>query len=204
MIKELFSVYRPRFARVIVYMLQASEYQVLAYLKWLERTKNFNKVMRRRELIMTRPAKLLLRAIRVGMFIQVEAGIYLAYRAYHIHHSVKRLVLVAAFLLSTPVVWAYLVVAPLIVGRWLVIKPYYFFIVRKSAQIFAHHPGAKIAIAGSYGKTTMKEILATVLAEGHKVAATPANKNVPISHAQFAKKLKGDEEILIIEYGEGE
>jgi UDP-N-acetylmuramoyl-tripeptide--D-alanyl-D-alanine ligase len=49
----------------------------------------------------------------------------------------------------------------------------------------------------------MKELLNTVLSEGKKVAATPANKNVAISHAYFAAKLKGDEDILLIEYGEG-
>jgi UDP-N-acetylmuramoyl-tripeptide--D-alanyl-D-alanine ligase len=46
--------------------------------------------------------------------------------------------------------------------------------------------------------------LLTVLSEGKKVAATPANKNVSISHAYFARKLQGDEDILVIEYGEGE
>lgn len=70
-------------------------------------------------------------------------------------------------------------------------------------MLFSKHPGTRIAVAGSYGKTTMKEILLTVLSEGKKVAATPATKNVPISHAKFAQSLKGDEEILIIEYGEG-
>ncbi len=58
-------------------------------------------------------------------------------------------------------------------------------------------------MAGSYGKTSMKEILLTVLAEGKKVAATPANMNVATSHAKFARGLKGDEEVVIIEFGEG-
>ena len=49
----------------------------------------------------------------------------------------------------------------------------------------------------------MKELLNTVLSEGLKVRATPANKNVSISHARFAAKLTGDEDVLIIEYGEG-
>ncbi|MBC7708236.1 hypothetical protein H7Y63_03365, partial [Polaromonas sp.] len=66
-----------------------------------------------------------------------------------------------------------------------------------------NHPGAKIAVAGSYGKTTMKELLATVLSEGLDVAATPANKNVSSSHAYFARKLTGTEDVLVIEYGEG-
>ncbi|QQS18566.1 hypothetical protein IPL68_00420 [Candidatus Saccharibacteria bacterium] len=45
-------------------------------------------------------------------------------------------------------------------------------------QIFHNHPGLRIAIAGSYGKTTMKELLATVLGEAKNVAATPGNMNV--------------------------
>jgi UDP-N-acetylmuramoyl-tripeptide--D-alanyl-D-alanine ligase len=49
----------------------------------------------------------------------------------------------------------------------------------------------------------MKELLLTVFSEGKKVAATPANKNVASSHAQFAASLRGDEDILLIEYGEG-
>jgi UDP-N-acetylmuramoyl-tripeptide--D-alanyl-D-alanine ligase len=48
----------------------------------------------------------------------------------------------------------------------------------------------------------MKELLLTVLSEGLNVAATPANKNVASSHAIFASKLQGDEDVLIIEYGE--
>jgi UDP-N-acetylmuramoyl-tripeptide--D-alanyl-D-alanine ligase len=75
--------------------------------------------------------------------------------------------------------------------------------IKRSRRLFGEHRAIKIAVAGSYGKTTMKEILATVLAEDKKVAATPANMNVPVSHARFAKKLSGDEDVLIIEYGEG-
>jgi UDP-N-acetylmuramoyl-tripeptide--D-alanyl-D-alanine ligase len=48
----------------------------------------------------------------------------------------------------------------------------------------------------------MKEILLTVLSEGKKVVATPANKNVALSHAIFAKSLAKDVDIIIIEYGE--
>jgi UDP-N-acetylmuramoyl-tripeptide--D-alanyl-D-alanine ligase len=48
----------------------------------------------------------------------------------------------------------------------------------------------------------MKELLRIVLSEGLKVAATPANLNVAISHARFAHKLAGNEDVLLIEYGE--
>lgn len=88
-------------------------------------------------------------------------------------------------------------------ARYLVVKPQDIKNIQKSQGVFKSHKAVKIAVAGSYGKTTMKEMLQTVLSEGKKVAATPANKNVASEHAKFAKKLSGDEDILIIEFGEG-
>ena len=58
------------------------------------------------------------------------------------------------------------------------------------------------AIAGSFGKTTMKEMLLTTLSEGKKVAATPGNMNTPLGISRFVERLTGDEEILIFELGE--
>jgi UDP-N-acetylmuramoyl-tripeptide--D-alanyl-D-alanine ligase len=61
----------------------------------------------------------------------------------------------------------------------------------------------RIAVLGSYGKTTMKELLVTVLSEGKKIKATPGNKNVVISHARWVNtKIDGDEDVLVFEYGE--
>jgi UDP-N-acetylmuramyl pentapeptide synthase len=200
--RALFSLYGWRYAEVIVYMLQSTEYKVPAYLKWLHRTKDFSKVMYRRKLEKTRIARLLMLALRVGMYGQLAVGAALAVLAYQTSNillSVLSLLLVVSF----PLVWAYLVAVPLQLGRWLVMNPKYRREIKASEKIFAQHQAIKIAVAGSYGKTSMKELLATVLSEGKKVAATPANKNVAISHARFAQRLHGDEDILVIEYGEG-
>lgn len=183
-------------------MLQASEYNVRAYLNWLWQTNNFSKVMHRKQLVMTRPAKLLLTFVRLGLTAQFLIVLVFLVIGYHNHNPADYLFGVGAFL-SAPVVWAHLVVLPLILGRWLVVKPYYRTQVHSSKKNFANHKAVKIAVAGSYGKTSMKEMLLTVLSEGKKVAATPANKNVAISHARFAKQLTGDEDVLVIEYGEG-
>jgi UDP-N-acetylmuramoyl-tripeptide--D-alanyl-D-alanine ligase len=75
--------------------------------------------------------------------------------------------------------------------------------LKQARAIFGRHPGIKIAILGSYGKTTMKELLLAVLSSQKTVAATPGNKNVAISHARWAKKLTGKEDVVLIEYGEG-
>lgn len=202
MFKGLTSLYRPSFARTVVYMLQATDYQPMAYLRWFWRTDDFDRIMHRRELVMTGPARLLLRVLQLGLILQYTAGLIFLIWAVK-SHSYLLAQLALTLIITAPVLWGHLIVIPLLVGRWIIIKPYHWWKVRRSAAAFANHSGIKVAVAGSYGKTTMKEILATVLAEGKKVAATPANKNVGISHAGFIKKLKGDEQILIIEFGEG-
>lgn len=183
-------------------MLQSTEYQVAPYLAWYWRTTNFATVMNRRTLDPTKAARLLLLAVRCGMSLQIVIGfglLVLGYTGNSSNRTFAGLILLAAY----PVVWAHLLALPIGFGRKFISAPAERRLIAESAAIFANHPGVKIAVAGSYGKTTMKELLATVIAEGLAVAATPANKNVSISHAYFARKLSGHEDALIIEYGEG-
>jgi len=202
MLRNYLSIYRPDFPKVVVYMLQATEYQIGPYLRWLWRTSDFSKVMHRKTLVMTKPAKLLLITLYIGILTQLSLATVLG--IWGISEPVPGLPLVALILFfCAPVVWSHLIVLPLILGRMFIIRPSHAVQVRKSHKSFKEHKALKIAVAGSYGKTTLKEMLLTVLSEGKKVAATPANLNVPISHARFAKKLSGDEDVLILEYGEG-
>jgi UDP-N-acetylmuramoyl-tripeptide--D-alanyl-D-alanine ligase len=200
--KSFLSFYRPKYAVTVVYMLQACEYQVRPYLKWFWRTNDFGKVMYRKTLVKTKPAKLLLAAIGIGMLAQFVLAIHYGIVSYQNGVAAEVLLATGIFLL-TPMTWAHLIVLPLEIGRLVISKPKQKVVIKRSRKTFANQKAIKIAIAGSYGKTTMKEILLTVLSEGKRVAATPANKNVAISHAYFANKLKGDEDVLIIEYGEG-
>ena len=202
MMRGLISLYLPSYPTVLVYMLQNTEYQAGPYLRWYWRTKDYSDVMKRRTLDRTKAASLLLLALRLGMLLQIAAGLLLIYLGLW-QHVVGAAAFGAAVIVAYPVVWAHLLVVPLTMGRWGLNGPATKQAINQSEKLFAAHPAIKIAVAGSYGKTTMKELLATVLAEGKKVAATPANKNVSVSHAHFAKKLAGDEDILIIEYGEG-
>jgi len=60
-----------------------------------------------------------------------------------------------------------------------------------------------IGIAGSYGKTSMKETLKTVLAQKLIVEATPESVNTPIGVARFIQEKVDDKtDVLIIEMGE--
>jgi UDP-N-acetylmuramoyl-tripeptide--D-alanyl-D-alanine ligase len=183
-------------------MLQSTEYHEAPYLAWYWRTQDFSKVAKRRQLRRTRAAQLLLAAVSFGMAVQVAVGLALI-ALWYWHGFVGGWAFGLALIVSYPVVWAHLILAPLFLGRLLIAGPRERMAVIASERVFKDHSGAKIAIAGSYGKTSMKELLLTVLSEGKRVAATPANKNVSISHAQFAQSLTGNEDILLIEYGEG-
>lgn len=203
MIRQLLSLYSPRYPTVLVYMLQASEYRSRPYLKWLHRTKDFSRVMKRRSLDRTRRARLLLIALRLGVLAQLLIGAALVYLGVT-GHLTGGVFFGLALIIVYPLVWPYLILVPLVLARGLITDPKEWRQADRAREIFEGHEGLRIAVLGSYGKTTMKELLRTVLSEKLKVAATPANKNVTASHAAFARTLKGDEDVLIIEYGEGE
>ncbi|MEK7618445.1 MAG: UDP-N-acetylmuramoyl-tripeptide--D-alanyl-D-alanine ligase [Patescibacteria group bacterium] len=60
-----------------------------------------------------------------------------------------------------------------------------------------------IGIAGSYGKTTMKEVLRQVLSSKHQVLSTLDSVNTPVGVARWIlNKVDASTEIIIIEMGE--
>ena len=202
MMPLIVALYLPSYAVTVVYMLQNTEYHIWPYLRWFWRTQDFSKVERRRQLQRTKPARTLLLTLWCGMALQILVGLLLI-GLWYWHGLTGGWAFGLALIISYPVVWAHLILVPLVIGRFFIIKPRERWLVIHSEQIFKNHKGFKVAIAGSYGKTSMKEVLLAVLGESKKVAATPANKNVTVSHAEFARSLSGDEDILLIEYGEG-
>lgn len=77
-------------------------------------------------------------------------------------------------------------------------------IVAKAARKIKSLPNIKvIGIAGSYGKTTMKEVLAAVLSSHFKIAATPESVNTPVGIARWILKFADQgTEVVIVEMGE--
>lgn len=174
----------------------------MPYLLWFYRTHDFSKVAYRRTLDSTRAARGLSFMLTVGIYAQILLGVSLLI-AGHTEELTELYYFGLALILSAPLLWAHLIVIFVMLSKWLVLIPQ----EAKHAQVakatLGSHQAVKIAVAGSYGKTTMKELLLTVLSEGKKTVATPANKNVTSSHAAFAKNLNGSEDVIIVEYGEG-
>lgn len=195
--KRWFVYFSPVYVKTLVYMLQSTEYQPVVYLGWWWRTRDFSSVTRRGGLDLTRPARLLLGALNAGIVVYLGCAIWLIVSGWFI----GGIILIVLY----PVIWAHLLVLPVWIGRLVLVDPARARTIAASEKIFARESKKSviIAVTGSYGKTSMKELLTTVLSTQLNVAATPANFNVPTSHARFAQTLSGEEDIVVIEYGEG-
>lgn len=185
----------------IVYMLQSSEYDVVEYFKWVQRTTDFSNVMRRSTLKYTNKAKVLLVLSHLTTYILYALVIVLWFVA-NDKYSIVHLYFSIMILVATPWFLAYFITIPLILGKVLIQNPRERQIIKEAKSIIKNHNGLKVAIVGSFGKTTAKEILATILTVGKNIACTPGNMNTPIGISRFAKKLSGDEDVLIFEMGE--
>ncbi|MFH1838246.1 MAG: UDP-N-acetylmuramoyl-tripeptide--D-alanyl-D-alanine ligase [Candidatus Kuenenbacteria bacterium] len=196
--KNWLSHYYPHYIRSLVYMLQATEYNVGDYLNWYKRTKNFSKVEHRKHLIKTPKAILIFIIAWVILLSFYGAAFFLFWLKLGL---IKYIFCVSIFLLA-PYFLAYGIIIPIILIKIFIQWPIEFIIIQDARQKLKKHKAIKIAIAGSFGKTTMREILKTVLSEKKKVATPPHNHNTLLGISQFIKTLKGDEEILIFELGE--
>lgn len=199
--KDYWTRYSSSYIDALLYMLQDTEYKLGNYFEWFNRTNDFTAVMKRRTLTLTRKVKLLRLTLWVMWLVLVLAATALVIIG-AVQQSYVFGLIALVVLILLPYILAIGITIPLFLG-WLIIqRPKEKRMIAKAQGILAKHKAVKIAVVGSYGKTTVKEILSTVLSEGKKVAATPGNMNTPIGISRFANKLSGDEEVLIVEFGE--
>ncbi len=198
MIKKILSRYSLKYPRSLIYMLQASEYKISDYFSWYRRTSDFRQVEKRKQLIKTPKAILLL----VFTWLILGTLYMLAFSFFWINATPINYLACLLIVLVAPNFLAYAIFIPLLFIKIFIQWPAEYLILRQTKQKLQSHNAVKIAIAGSFGKTTMREILKTVLSEGKKVSAPPHSYNTPLGISQFVKNLKGDEEILVFEFGE--
>jgi UDP-N-acetylmuramoyl-tripeptide--D-alanyl-D-alanine ligase len=178
-------------------MLQASEYNIAEFFNWFRRVKNFGQVEERKTLVKTPKALILL---IFGWLSHTLFFILAISTPWTLNGYLSYILfLVSLFLFPYFTLYTIALLASIIK---ILQSPIEKIITNKAKIKLQNHKALKIGIAGSYGKTTMKEILKTVLEDNKKVAATPENKNTPLGIAKFVESLEGDEEILIFEMGE--
>ncbi len=74
--------------------------------------------------------------------------------------------------------------------------------VKGAGQVLKESKTLKIGIVGSYGKTSVKNVLKTILAEKYTVIATPESYNTPIGIAKTVTSSEySDKEVFIAEMG---
>ena len=188
------SFFLPKSPFVLVYMLQQVEYHPQYFKEWIARFPNLANVIKRQKLEITNKAALLIAVSYSIWIIGIGASVFLL--------VVQEFIPALTVLLLTP--FFVVLSLRLICGvGFIFLNTTRQKIQNRASNKMKLHPGKKIAVLGSYGKTTMKEILATVLSEGKNVAMSPGNKNVAISHARWIENIiNGNEDIVIFELGE--
>lgn len=189
--------FHPKYLRSLVYMAQASEYRARDFVRWFSRTSNFSRVEQRKSLVKTPKALLMLAILYVS-----TALIYVFALWVILVGSVWwRLIAALIMALGAPYALAYGLAGLLFVWDFLQ-WPIESAISAHARKRLAGHKALKIAIAGSYGKTSMRETVKAVLSAGRRVSAPPGSYNTPLGINSFIRGLKGDEEVLIFELGE--
>jgi len=105
--------------------------------------------------------------------------------------------LAIADVLSFPITWAlvFLLNVPTKVYHTILI-------VLAVRKLRLHRPMTVIGITGSYGKTSTKEYLATILSTKFQVLKTEASKNSPIGIAEvILRGLRPEHEVFVVEMG---
>ena len=184
-------------------MLQQVEYEPTKFLDWIERlikqNRKISTVEHRKSLVLTTKAKSLIISSYIFSILLLSLVLLIDFQ-FNFWLVIDALVV----LLALPFFLIIELSLITFIARLLIVNPKERKLVKLSKDIFLKHKGIKIAVVGSYGKTTMKELLNTILSESLNVASTPGNMNTSVSHARFAVGLSGDEEVLIVEFGEGE
>lgn len=105
--------------------------------------------------------------------------------------------LAIADLLSFPVTWIFVLILSAPTGIY-----HKFLIAKAIRKLRAHKPMIVIGITGSYGKTSVKDYLATILSTKYKTIKTEASKNSPIGIAEIIlKNLQPDHDVFVVEMG---
>lgn len=177
-----------------LYALQVLEYQPLRYLKWWLQNFHRFKLERKKTLVWTNKARFLFFCSLLLQFVLTTTPTAL----------ITKFSNVTPFLLFT---FFIIFPQPLLLLSLLLLKPYEAInrrqTIRQIQKILRDYPHLKIiGITGSYGKTSVKDILAQTLSLKYKVLATPQSYNTLFGIANFIKeKIKAEHEILIVEMG---
>ena len=173
-----------------LYYLQLEQYEIARYLRLIFKSFEIDEL---RQMLHVTGKLITVTAVALGIITLSTYGAFYALGAYG-----TALILVTAYLFfCVPLSIAVLILSPAdsIAKR---------VIVRRASRALKAHPNVSVvAIAGSYGKTTMKSVLASVLKRKLRVVVTPDSFNTPLGIARtILKELTNETDVVILEFGE--
>ncbi|QQG44133.1 MAG: UDP-N-acetylmuramoyl-tripeptide--D-alanyl-D-alanine ligase [Candidatus Roizmanbacteria bacterium] len=184
------------------YLLQLEEYNLSRFLKVIKITKGIPPKDLRKNINPTLKITLI---ILLSLLLQLKISIIIALLFYFL--IAKELIIFTLIFLVFSFIFSYIhfIFISTIV---FILSPLDYFIkeriIASAQKKLKSYPDLKIiGIAGSFGKTTFKEVLFNVLSEKYKVLKTPKNINTPLGISNFIlNNLEKDTKIFIVEMGE--
>jgi UDP-N-acetylmuramoyl-tripeptide--D-alanyl-D-alanine ligase len=166
-----------------LYLLQLEEYNIHRFLRTILSTKGIPPAKLRKKLVWTQKM-ILITAVTGGLIV----GLSIAFTP---------LFLFLLYISYCPISLCVLLLNP--IDRSVKQS-----VIRQAKLKLASFPQLEIVgIAGSYGKTTMKEAVFAILSQKYSVLKTPENINTPLGIARLIlDKLDSSTQVLIVEMGE--
>ena len=136
---------------------------------------------------------ILLMIISFGFIVLAN---YIAYTSENEIFTILRFAILCLLPIAIPVILflAYLINEPIET----IIRRYY---IRRAVDILDKSSVIKVGITGSYAKTSVKEILKTILSQKYRVLATPRSFNTPLGIARAVQLLDSTHDVFIAEMG---
>jgi len=165
-----------------LYLLQLEEYDLGRFMQTIWNTKGVPEKKLRKKLVFT-PKMILITALTINII-----GISL---------FLSPFLLLVFYISYFPILIAVLLLTPLDIYLKNIR-------IKNAREKINTYPNIKIiGIAGSYGKTTMKEAVSTILSQKYTVVKTPENINTSLGIAELIlKQVNEKTEILVVEMGE--
>lgn len=183
-----------------LYALQLLEYEPIRFLRWILKNPFRFGLEKKKKLVYTSKARfLLITATIIPILLLTIESLLLSAKIMAV--GLFALKTTAAIISYALFPWIYLTISVFILKIYEI--PNRQRAINQAKQILSSHPNLiVIGITGSYGKTTVKEILDKLLGSHYKVLATPRSFNTLFGIAKIIKEnLKSDHEIFIVEMG---
>ena len=177
--------------RNLIYILQSENYYLSRFFKFTYSHLSWWRLEKRQKINWTAKARLIYALTLLIVFLIITIS-FLA-------HGLYGIFIVFVLFPALPII---------ISASLLIIKPVDYIlkrrIIKKAANILNRNKIIVIGITGSYGKTSAKEILYSILKEKYKTIETPNNINTDIGIAEFILKncaKLSEADVFIVEMG---